>query len=91
VAAGFISVAQMLWMAYVPMQNQSLKVSKVVEFGRKVADVEVKGTLDKHFKDFQPESMESDEDFFKLIEVFCTTALLTITEYFQNPYFAEEG
>lgn len=87
-AAGLISVAQMVWMAYVPMQNQDLKVSKIVDFGKKVADVDVRCTLDKHFKDFQPEYTECDEIFFKMIEVFCTTALLTITGFFQNPYFA---
>jgi hypothetical protein len=34
---------------------------------------------------------EIKEEFLRLIEVFCTTILLTITGYFENPYFTDDG
>jgi hypothetical protein len=43
-----------------------------------------------YFGDYIARRGKIDEEFLNLIEVFCTTILLAITGYFENPFFAED-
>lgn len=45
-------MAHQLWMAYVPLQNQDMKVSKIVDFAKKVAEEEVRHSLPTHFSHY---------------------------------------
>jgi hypothetical protein len=49
--------------------------------------------LELHFKAYLQKTQDVRgliEKLTSLVEVYCTTILLTITGYFQNPYFSED-
>lgn len=89
-AERLVLLAREVWLAFVPYQQSHFDITDLLELAEQIAD----GALESSpglLPISHPVPRENSLKLRKFIEIYCATVILVITEYFQNPYFVEEG
>jgi hypothetical protein len=88
-AEKLVLLAREVWIAFVPYQNSRFDITDLMELAEQIADSTLQSSP-ALLPFSQPVSKGNALKLRKFVEIFCTTVILVISEYFQNPYFVEE-
>ena len=91
-AMELVSIAQQMLSHYESKKPEIEGISQLIELGKdKTSQLSGIRLINMSFIDLDEEKLEAEVKYHKFAEVFATTCLLVIAQYFENPYYKQEN